>query len=90
MAEAKKALASESEGCMPVAVLVFDRLMRLSSPPEDIQIFLMDFLRQLSRSPKPVEEMVGEVIPGYGNTFEKLWRHDKRSGDFQNHGGIME
>ena len=76
--EAEKALAAEYEGCMPVAVLLFDELSCQSTPPEDIDRFLVGFLEKISAPSFSPSAKVNEIIPGYSNSFDKIWKHDKR------------
>lgn len=76
--EAEKALAAEYEGCMPVAVLLFDELSCQPIPPEHIDTFLVGFLEKISASSYSPAAKVDEIISGYSSNFEKIWKHDKR------------
>jgi len=63
---------------MPVAVIVFDELVKLGKIPEDINSWIYDLFINGTIEVGEIETKVNSILPGYADNFMKIWFKDKK------------
>lgn len=71
--EAYSSISSWYGGCMPVAVIVFDELMKLGELPEDVNAWLIGLFENGTIKTGEIESKVESISPGFVERFMNRW-----------------
>ncbi|MCL1823008.1 MAG: hypothetical protein FWG44_02275 [Oscillospiraceae bacterium] len=71
--EARESISEWYGSCMPVAVIVFDELMKLTDIPEDINAWIIDLFESEVIKAGEIESKAESISPGFVEKFTKRW-----------------
>lgn len=71
--EAIDSIFNHYESCMPIAVIVFDELIKLEKLPGDINLWIFDLFANGIIKAGEIESKVNNIMPGYVDNFMNIW-----------------
>lgn len=71
--EAHKNIFNHYESCMPIAVIIFDELVKLAVLPKDINSWIYDLFANDIIKTGNIKDKVNAISPGYVDNFMNIW-----------------
>lgn len=73
---ARRGISSHYEGCMPVAVIVFDELVKLGELPDDVNAWIIGLFENGTIKAGEIESKVESIDPGFTERFMSTWSNE--------------
>jgi hypothetical protein len=70
--EAYNNIFNHYESCMPIAVIVFDELIKLGKLPKDVNSWIYNLFIDVVKTGE-IENKVNSIMPGYVDNFLNIW-----------------
>lgn len=74
--ETYQSIFSWYDYCMPVAIIIFDELVKLNKLPEDINSWIYNLFTNGTIQADNIENKVNDIMPGYITAFKNRWNKE--------------
>ncbi len=76
--EAHKNIFNHYESCMPIAVIIFDELIKLEVIPKDVNSWIYELFANDIIKTGNIKDKVNVISPGYVENFMNIWFKDEK------------